>query len=52
MVFNVPGDPIRELVAGYRSALDGLAAGATPDVSTSRRLLDGAFTRGHFARAV
>lgn len=52
MVFNVPGDPIRELVAGYRSALDALAAGATPDVSTSRRLLDGAFTRGHFARAV
>ncbi|MBY0489087.1 MAG: U32 family peptidase [Gemmatimonadaceae bacterium] len=52
MVFNVPGDPIRDLVAGYRAALDALAAGATPDLTATRRLLDGAFTRGHFARAV
>jgi putative protease len=52
MVFNVPGDPIRELVASYRAALDALAAGATPDLTAARRLLDGAFTRGHFARAV
>jgi putative protease len=52
MVFNVPGDPVRELVSGYRAALDALASGANPDLTASRRLLDGAFTRGHFARAV
>ncbi len=52
MVFNVPNDPVRELVAGYRAALDALAAGESPDLAVSRKLLDRAFTRGHFARAV
>jgi putative protease len=52
MVFNVSGDPVGELVSAYRGALDALAAGTTPDLSATRRLLDGAFTRGHFARAV
>lgn len=52
MVFNVPNDPVRELVAGYRAALDALAAGESPDLGASRTLLDRAFTRGHFARAV
>jgi putative protease len=52
MVFNVPGDPIRDIVRAYREALDGLASGATPDTAATRRLLNGEFTRGHFARAV
>ena len=52
LVFNVPGDPVAEVTRAYRQALDALAAGNAPDLSASRRLLDGAFTRGHFARAV
>lgn len=52
MVFNVPGDPVQDLVRAYRSALDALAAGEAPDVAASKRLLSGAYTRGHFARAV
>jgi U32 family peptidase len=52
-VFNVPGDPIRELIAGYRAALDALVGGAPPAVGpTLRELIGGRFTRGHFARAV
>jgi len=52
-LFNVPGDPVREIVAGYRSALDALAAGVAPaPPSTVRDLVGGKFTRGHFARAV
>ena len=52
MVFNVPGDPVQALVRAYREALDALASGAATVGSASRALLDGAFTRGHFARAV
>ena len=52
MVFNVPGDPVQDLVRAYRESLDALAAGASPDVQATRRLLGGAFTRGHFSRAV
>ncbi|MCA2982358.1 U32 family peptidase [Gemmatimonas sp.] len=52
MVFNVPGDPVRDLVRAHRSALDALDAGEQPDVHASRRLLNNVFTRGHFARAV
>ncbi len=52
MVFNVPGDDIRGIVAGYRMALDALAAGTTADVDAVRRIVGSTFTRGHFARAV
>jgi putative protease len=52
LVFNVPGDPIGQLVAGYRSVLDSLARGARPALSDVRSIVGGAFTRGHFARAV
>lgn len=52
MVFNVPGDPIRELVAAYRAMLHAVQDGTRLDAERSRRLLEGAFTRGHFARAV
>ena len=52
MLFNVPGDPVQPIVAAYRGMLDALAAGVLPEMDVTRRLLDGAFTRGHFARAV
>lgn len=52
MVFNVPGDPVAELVRAYRSALDALARGDAPPTGVARRLLDNEYTRGHFARAV
>jgi putative protease len=52
LVFNVPGDPIHELVAGYAAALRSLAVGGAPDGGTLRALVGRAFTRGHFARAV
>jgi putative protease len=50
-VFNVPGDPVRDIIAGYRAALDSLASGSSFD-STVRELVGSEFTRGHFARAV
>jgi putative protease len=52
MVFNVPGDPVRDLVRAYRETLDALASGVSPELQGARKLLAGAFTRGHFARAV
>jgi putative protease len=52
LVFNVPGDDVPAIVAGYRAVLDALAAGGKPDAGDVRRLLNGDFTRGHFARAV
>jgi len=52
LVFNVPGEPVADVVRAYRSAVDGLARGARIDVEAVRRILGGAFTRGHFARAV
>ncbi|SRR5579883_106107 len=60
LVFNVPGDPVGGLMAGYRAALDAIArradqpaaADASMDGSDVRALVGTAFTRGHFARAV
>ena len=52
MVFNVSGDPVQSLVRAYHDMLDGLSTGVLPNLHETRRLLDGAFTRGHFARAV
>ena len=52
LVFNVVGDPIAQVVSGYGAMLRQLAAGAQADVSPVRASLKGAFTRGHFARAV
>jgi putative protease len=52
-VFNVPGDPVQNIVAGYRTALDELSRAETPtSVALVRELVGGKFTRGHFARAV
>ena len=55
LVFNVPDEPIQQVVAAYRQMLDRLAAGLDivyTDTEAIRASLGGAFTRGHFARAV
>ncbi len=55
LVFNVPGEPVHAVVAAYRRMLDRLADGlpiAYTDSEEIRDMLGGAFTRGHFARAV
>jgi len=58
-VFNVPGDDIAGIVAGYRDLLDQLATGTVRTDSSDNRsgnriraLVGGEFTRGHFIRAV
>jgi putative protease len=52
LVFNVPGDPVADLVGSYASALSALAGGQSADLARIRTLVHGQFTRGHFARAV
>ncbi len=52
MLFNVPGDPVADLVGRTRAALDALSAGSTPPLGDIRALVGTRFTRGHFARAV
>ncbi len=51
-VFNVPGDPVAEIIRGYRTMIDALAAGEDARYGPVRALVGPAFTRGHFARAV
>jgi len=51
-VFNVPGEPVAEIIAGYRQMLDDLAADGAARFEPVRSLVGDAFTRGHFARAV
>lgn len=48
-VFNVPDEPISQLVAAYRTVIDNLAAVC---VSGPRSIVGQSFTRGHFVRAV
>ena len=52
LLFNLPGDPVAELVARYRAAIDALAAGTPAPLGDIRALVGSRFTRGHFARAV
>ncbi len=52
LVFNVAGDPVQDIVRAYCTSLDALRDERTSDLGVTRRLLNGAFTRGHFARAV
>ena len=52
LLFNVQGDPIAEVVAGYRAMLDELEAGQRAGTDRVRALYGQSFTRGHFARAV
>jgi putative protease len=53
IVFNVPGEPVSEIVARYRTLLESATGiGTGEGTSDVRALLGGEFTRGHFARAV
>ena len=52
LVFNVVGDPIAQVVSGYRAMLEQLAHGERPGGNPVRAAVGTAFTRGHFARAV
>lgn len=52
LIFNMPDDPVAEIVAGYHAALADLEAGSAPATDAIRALLGSRFTRGHFARAV
>jgi U32 family peptidase len=54
LVFNTPDEPIPPLVGAYRRMLHRLADGERLGDETKdlRDMLHGAFTRGHFARAV
>ncbi|HKP15679.1 MAG TPA: U32 family peptidase [Gemmatimonadaceae bacterium] len=52
LVFNVAGDPIAQVVAGYRAMLEQLAGGARQVANLARPAVHDAFTRGHFVRAV
>ncbi|HEY2849618.1 MAG TPA: DUF3656 domain-containing protein [Gemmatimonadaceae bacterium] len=51
-LFNVAGEPVAEIIAGYRAMLDALARGERPDGARVRDLVGERFTRGHFARPV
>jgi putative protease len=54
LVFNVAGDPVREVVGAYRTLLEAQAAGALvgAGVTAPRAIVGREFTRGHFVRAV
>ncbi|MEO7455597.1 MAG: DUF3656 domain-containing protein, partial [Gemmatimonadaceae bacterium] len=52
LVFNVVGDPVGQVVSGYRAMLDALAGGAPAADNSVRSAIGSAFTRGHFVRAV
>lgn len=52
LLFNVPGDPVAAVTRSYRDALEALRGGGDADLEASRRAVAGAFTRGHFVRAV
>lgn len=51
-LFNVAGEPVAALIAGYRAMLDALSAGERADFTAVRALVGERFTRGHFSRAV
>jgi len=52
LVFNVVGEPISQVVSGYRTMLEDLATSGRSASNRVRPALNRAFTRGHFARAV
>jgi putative protease len=51
-VFNVAGERVADVVAGYRTMLDALARGERADFTPVRAIVSERFTRGHFTRAV
>jgi putative protease len=52
LVFNVMGEPIAQVVSGYRAMLEQVAAGQRQVPNLARAAVQDAFTRGHFVRAV
>jgi len=46
------GDPIAQIVSGYRAMLEQLAGGQRQIPNLARPAVRDAFTRGHFVRAV
>jgi len=52
LVFNVPGDPVADVVRDYASLLGALHEGRVPGALGLRDRLERRFTRGHFVRAV
>lgn len=52
LLFNVPVDPVGDVVASYRASLVQVAHGHAPATGAIREVLGRRFTRGHFARAV
>ena len=52
LVFNVAGDPIAQVVSGYRAMLEQLAQGQRHVPNVARAAVNDVFTRGHFVRAV
>ncbi|MBI1809770.1 MAG: U32 family peptidase [Gemmatimonadetes bacterium] len=52
LVFNVAGDPVADVVRGYRELIEAVARGERADPAAVRAAVHGRFTRGHFARAV
>ena len=52
MLFNVPGDPVADLVARTRTALDALYGDTAPPLGEIRALVGTRFTRGHFVHSV
>jgi putative protease len=52
LLFNVAGEPVAQVVSGYRAMLEQLAAGQRQVPNLARPAVGEAFTRGHFARAV
>jgi putative protease len=54
LVFNVPTDPVAEVVSSYKRMLDSMTneQSVTGHTEELREVLGTRFTRGHFARAV
>jgi U32 family peptidase len=52
LIFNVPDEPVAELVGAYRSAIESLSRGDRSALTVPRALVGSRFTRGHFARPV
>jgi putative protease len=54
LVFNVPDDPVADVVRSYRRMLERLLEGRhiSDETHAVREVLGASFTRGHFARAV
>ncbi|MEO6526093.1 MAG: U32 family peptidase [Gemmatimonadaceae bacterium] len=52
LVFNVAGDPVAQIVSGYRAMLEQVAGGEHQVANLARAAVGDRFTRGHYARAV